>query len=298
MYYHESEIILEQNGRYVKEIEILDDFFAHLDYSQACQIIPDDIINNKKYNLNHKIVMYLFSEYVELGFLSSKIMLVCNCDNTPEYIDELQDDTVLPSLLYCDICEREHMFTEKDTKIVYEGNFEIINDDQFEIYSDCIEIIHNTGLQMQKTPHIYAGHDEESLRFFFLHTLSSHYSSVTGESYNHNGKTDILVKVDDYQQIIIEFKFWSGERAFLEAIDQLIGYISIDDKYSSLVMMNKINKNFSRIISAAKESISEHSSFIKLNQEIYSNYSLYEFKHPKDDEKKLYISIIFFDITM
>ena len=61
-------------------------------------------------------------------------------------------------------------------------------------YNEILKIIHDTGIEIERHPSIYKGKDEETLRDHFLMVLSPHFSSVTGETFNKAGKTDILIR--------------------------------------------------------------------------------------------------------
>jgi hypothetical protein len=43
-----------------------------------------------------------------------------------------------------------------------------------------------------------------------------------GETFNFEGKTDILIRVEALNVFIAECKLWKGEKQFLATIDQLL----------------------------------------------------------------------------
>jgi DNA-binding transcriptional regulator YiaG len=87
------------------------------------------------------------------------------------------------------------------------------------LYQEILRICHETGVEMERHPNIYQGKDEETLRDHFIMVLSPHFQSVTGETFNKSGKTDILIRHDKSNIFVAECKFWSGLKTFLQAVD-------------------------------------------------------------------------------
>lgn len=78
------------------------------------------------------------------------------------------------------------------------------------------------------------------LRDHFLLQLNGHYEGgATGETFNASGKTDILIRAENRNVFIAECKFWRGKKAFDEAIDQLLGYLTWRDSKCALIVFNK-----------------------------------------------------------
>lgn len=67
---------------------------------------------------------------------------------------------------------------------------------------------------------------------------------VTGETFNGQGKSDILVKVDDRILFIAECKVWKGEASYLKAIQQLLELYVTADTPRVAVIMFVGNKRF------------------------------------------------------
>jgi len=82
---------------------------------------------------------------------------------------------------------------------------------------------------------------------------------ATGATFNFEGKTDILLRVDGKNAFIAECKFWTGEKQFLETIDQLLGYLSWRDTKAAILLFNR-NQNFSarRDLGKSHESTFRH----------------------------------------
>jgi hypothetical protein len=106
-----------------------------------------------------------------------------------------------------------------------------------EMYDDILKVVYEFGKGMEKKPSTYIGKDEESLRDQFLLLLETRYegTTATGETFNRNGKTDIILKYakDNSNLFIAECKIWKGAEEFQKAIFQLFdNYLTWRDSKS------------------------------------------------------------------
>jgi hypothetical protein len=99
-----------------------------------------------------------------------------------------------------------------------------------------LTICRDTGVEMERHPAIYADKDEETLRDHFIMVLSPHFDSVTGETFNKRGKTDILVRHDSSNVFVAECKFWTGAKGFRKTIDQALGYLTWRDSKAAILL--------------------------------------------------------------
>jgi hypothetical protein len=64
-------------------------------------------------------------------------------------------------------------------------------------YEHILKVIDDMEQVMERSPSAFASIDEESLRSHFLVQLNGHYEGqATGETFNYEGKTDILIRVN------------------------------------------------------------------------------------------------------
>ena len=167
-------------------------------------------------------------------------------------------------------------------------------------YNDIIEICSNMATVMERSPKAFANMGEEDLRTHFLVQLNGQYQGqATGETFNSNGKTDILIRNENQNVFIAECKFWKGKSGYLSTIDQLLGYVTYRDTKTAIFMFVK-NKKFTEIFNQMKEVIEEHPNFVKFIESYVSpkGSSAFrcEFKNQNDDEKHFYITIMAFCI--
>jgi hypothetical protein len=93
---------------------------------------------------------------------------------------------------------------------------------------------------MELSPHVFYNMGEEDLRTHFLVQLNGAFKGqATGETFNFQGKTDILIRVEGKNVFIAECKFWKGEEALFATLDQLLSYLSWRDTKAALLVFNR-----------------------------------------------------------
>ena len=164
------------------------------------------------------------------------------------------------------------------------------------IYEQILNIMSNMVLVMERSPSAFHGMKEEDLRQHFLVQLNGQFEGqATGETFNHQGKTDILIRVDGKNIFIAECKFWKGPKGFLETIDQLLGYVSWRDTKTAILIFNR-KKNFSEVVSAIPEIVMGHLNFKKELPKLTETSSRFIFRHRDDKNRELILTVMAFDI--
>lgn len=158
-------------------------------------------------------------------------------------------------------------------------------------YHHILEILENMVKVMEQSPGAFSTIDEESLRTHFLVQLNGHYEGgATGETFNFEGKTDILIKVDGKNIFIGECKFWKGEKAYLETIDQLLGYLSWRDTKAAILIFNR-NKDFSAVLETISASTLKHGQCKKLIKQVSETSWSYLFSQPEDANREMIVTV-------
>ena len=134
-------------------------------------------------------------------------------------------------------------------------------------YQDVLSAINTVGRNLERYPNTHKGKDEESIRDLFLVQLVTSFTgySSTGESFNHKGKTDLMVKNSDEILFIAECKFWKGAKAFHEAISQLLSYLTWRDTKTALLIFNR-KVEITTVVQSIKDAISKHPNYVSCNQ--------------------------------
>jgi hypothetical protein len=165
-----------------------------------------------------------------------------------------------------------------------------------EDYEHILSVMTNMALVMERSPSAFSTMDEETLRSHFLVQLNGQYEGqATGETFNYNGKTDILIRVDGRNVFIAECKYWSGPKNLGETIDQLLGYASWRDTKVAIVIFNR-QKNFSRVLEAISATVPIHRNFKHaLGQQSESSFR-YVFSHRDDPNREMLLTVMAFDV--
>jgi len=164
-------------------------------------------------------------------------------------------------------------------------------------YEHILSIIQNMVVVMERSPRAFANMKEEDLRQHFLVQLNGHYEGqATGETFNYEGKTDILIRVDNKNVFIAECKFWRGEKELLKAIDQLLGYTSWRDTKTALLLFNR-QKDFSIILKKITTVVKLHPCYKRDFRTTEETVFRYVFHQPIDVNRELILTVMAFNIA-
>ena len=163
-------------------------------------------------------------------------------------------------------------------------------------YDYLLRVMKLMSETMEKAPKSFSTMDEEAIRDTFLVHINAQYDGMAGgEVFNFAGKTDILLKVDGRCVFIGECKFWAGEKGFLEAINQLLGYLSWRDTKVAIVVLNR-NKNFTSVLQAIRTAVPKHKCFMTDNGVEDETTFRYEFHQANDANRKVVLTVMAFDV--
>lgn len=163
-------------------------------------------------------------------------------------------------------------------------------------YEHVLSVMTNMAFVMERSPSAFSAMDEEALRSHFLVQLNGHYEGqATGETFNYEGKTDILVRAEGKNIFIAECKYWSGAKKLAETIDQLLGYLSWRDTKAAIVVFNR-NKNFSQVIETIPGAVTAHPNFKRMVDDNGEGRSRYVLAHRDDKNREMVLTVLAFDV--
>ena len=163
-------------------------------------------------------------------------------------------------------------------------------------YEHILEVIENMAQVMERSRSAFSEMDEESLRWHFLVQLNGHYEGhATGETFNYEGKTDILIRSEGKNIFIAECKYWAGPQKLTEAIDQLLSYSSWRDTKVAVIVFNR-NKGFTRVLDTIKLITKAHPNFKRELGDRSETSFRFIFSHRDDTNRELTLTIMAFDI--
>ncbi len=163
-------------------------------------------------------------------------------------------------------------------------------------YQHILKVMDNMTHVLERSPRAFIGLDEESIRTHFLVQLNGQYEGqATGETFNSEGKTDILVRIEDRNVFIAECKFWKGEAVLTDTINQLLGYLTWRDAKTALVFFNR-NKDFSKVIEAALNGVLKHPNFESGPKTFGDTTFRYVMLSKSDPNRKVSMTMMLYDI--
>lgn len=181
--------------------------------------------------------------------------------------------------------------------IVSPGTFKPEPRLELEHYEHILKVISSMVQVMERSPRAFSNMGEEDLRTQILVQLNGHYEGqATGETFNYEGKTDILIRVDGRNIFIGECKIWKGAEVFLATIDQLLGYAAWRDTKTAIILFSR-NKNTSDVIAQIPELVKQHKNF-KREANSYKNESGFRFilNNRDDKNRELYLTVLILDV--
>jgi len=128
-------------------------------------------------------------------------------------------------------------------------------------YRAALAVLRNSRNALERSPSMAEKLNEEHIRDLLLISLNAHFEGdVAGEVFNGEGKTDILIRVDDHNIFIGECKVWSGPSTMDEALEQLFKYLVWRDTKAAILLFVR-NKDVTAVINKAIKKIEDHPSF-------------------------------------
>lgn len=166
-----------------------------------------------------------------------------------------------------------------------------------EVYNQILKLINDVGKNFERLPSIYKEKGEEDLRDHIIMTLDPNfqYGSVSGETFNKTGKTDIQLRHDSSVVFIAECKFWTGEKGFLSTIDQLLKYLTWRDTKTSVIMFVR-QKDFSSILNKVETITKTHTNYITFVSKSDENWFNYRFHLNGDKNREVKLAVQLFHI--
>ncbi|MBW2066928.1 MAG: hypothetical protein JRJ03_18620 [Deltaproteobacteria bacterium] len=180
--------------------------------------------------------------------------------------------------------------TATTTPFVPEPTLEMKN------YEAILKVVSNMVLVMERSPRAFKDMEEEDLRQHFLVQLNGQFQGeATGETFNFEGKTDILIRYEGKNIFIAECMFWSGEKSLLDKINQLLGYTSWRDTKTALLVFNR-NVEFSKVLAQIPEATRKHPNYKR--QLEYNSESGFRFilHHKNDKNREIILTVLAFDV--
>lgn len=164
-------------------------------------------------------------------------------------------------------------------------------------YRQILQTIYDVGKGFERAPRLFEGKEEEDLRDYLLFFLEMNFKdgSATGETFNKEGKTDILLRHEKDNIFVAECLMWDGNKYFREKIDQLLGYLTWRDSKAAVIAFvdnKKIQPVLDRIVETTKEH-DNHLEFTGIESEGWYSHIIHL---EGDEERKVHLNVQLFHI--
>ena len=146
---------------------------------------------------------------------------------------------------------------------------------------------------MERLPNVYAGKKEETLRDHFIMVLSPHFESVTGETFNKAGKTDIVIRHDKANVFVAECKYWHGAKSLHNAIDQILSYLTWRDSKAAILCFVR-TRDFSEVLQQIPIVLSAHAFFKRNQPQADEAWFNSDFSLPTDVSRAIRLAVLCF----
>jgi hypothetical protein len=163
-------------------------------------------------------------------------------------------------------------------------------------YQNILKICESMSLVMERSPSVFVEAGEEHIRVHYLVQLNGQYQGeATGETFNHVGDTDILIRHENKNVFVAECKFWGGYEAMKKTADQLLGYTTWRDTRTALIIFNR-NLDFTNVISEAQRAMKDHQHYKSGPTKESETRFRYTFSHPEDKQRDIIATLLLFNM--
>jgi len=163
-------------------------------------------------------------------------------------------------------------------------------------YERILEILSSMVKVIERSPAAFRTMKEEDLRQHFLVQLNGHYEGqTTGETFNFEGKTDILIRAEDRNIFIAECKFWRGPKTLMDAVDQLLGYATWRDTKTAILLFNR-TKKLSDVLAKVPEIMDSHPQYKRTESVEGETNFRYILGHRDDPNRELIVTVLVFEV--
>jgi len=162
-------------------------------------------------------------------------------------------------------------------------------------YDIILQLIRDSARSVERSSSRTRQLDEETLRDMLLVPLNAHFEGgATGEAFNYNGKTDILIRHEGGNLFVAECKIWSGEKQLLDAIDQILSYLTWRDTKALIVFSR--NAGFTAVANKLAEAPKAHPCYVDGPTKSDETTFRFKFHLPADTERHVTLTVLGFDL--
>ncbi|NWL25786.1 hypothetical protein DM794_01690 [Paenarthrobacter ureafaciens] len=191
-----------------------------------------------------------------------------------------------------DIPIEQAALTYEDVQTLGPGHKNFKLSDQ--IADAVIQSIRSFGTALERSPDTadkLLNLHEETIRDILLMVLNANWrGQATGETFNGDGKTDIVLRHEDRNAIIVECKIWGGQGIFNEALTQLFSYNVWSDTRAAILLIIRLAEP-ALAVKTAQEEIRKHPNLIRVEIE-HAEGGSYIMRSPKDPARAIHLELL------
>lgn len=165
-----------------------------------------------------------------------------------------------------------------------------------EVYEQILTIMDNMVTVMELSPRAFLTMGEEDLRSHFLVQLNGQYEGgATGETFNYEGKTDVLIRVEGKNVFIAECLIWDGPASLTGKLDQLLNYTSWRDTKCAMLVFSR-NRDFTAVINKVAPTLTVHSHVLgEIDIEGETRF-WFQVRHRDDPDRSLALTVLLYNV--
>lgn len=166
-----------------------------------------------------------------------------------------------------------------------------------EAYEELLGIIRHAGASFEGAPQTYQTLGEEGLRDNVLSHINVVFEGkATGETFRKYGKTDIRLEEESRSAFIGECKLWGGEKVLLDALTQLLGYVTWRDCKAALVVFNKVVAGFAAVQATIDAALRTHPKFLRALNAGHAGEWRLVFRSQEDEGREVTVHVFGFNL--
>lgn len=207
----------------------------------------------------------------------------------------IQDDIDFPVRKQEDVPELLDIEPPEERDVVDIKQFEDQSDPAWRIpkdaYLNILDMLNDLGDAFERRPDLFEGYGEEDIRDLMLFFLEEHFvGSASGETFNKQGKTDMMLQTDDVPVFVAECAIWNGPKTVTEKIDQLIeNYLTWRDSKSAVILFVD-RADMSGVLEKISETVEDHPQFQSAEDQKDHSWWQYRFELP-DSGKEIDLGV-------
>jgi hypothetical protein len=169
----------------------------------------------------------------------------------------------------------------------------LLGDNEYEV---VLKTLRDSSMALERNPQSFRDADEETIRDHLIVPLNGlFHGQATAETFNGNGKTDILLRSEGKNVFIAECKFWNGPAAFDEAVDQLFNYLTWRDCKCAILVFNR-NRDSTAVERKMHEGVCQRAEYRRTICFESRNRGQYILAKSSDPEQEITLTTLLFDV--